>query len=100
MPFSTSSMLPSFDIVILKCPIQIKLLSNTIPSIKHTREDSETKGGSLSTDLVFPTNTVGTRGCNLRAGGGGKGKKTGFGVLLLPFSSSPLLFRLQDKRVS
>ena len=81
MLFSTSSMLPSFDNVIPKCPIQIKLLSNTIPSIKHTREDSETNGGSLSTDLAFPTNTVDTRACvvdiETRCGGREEGKKDG-----------------------
>ena len=77
---------------------------------KTYKGNVETNGGSLRTDLAFPTNTVDTRGCSLRGrhlkemweagGGGGEGKKRGVGDPLLPFSSFPLLSRLQVKRVS
>ena len=65
MPFTNSSKRASFENLIPKCPKEIKLLSQPIPSIKHTRENVETNDGSLRTDLAFPTNTADTRGCSL-----------------------------------
>ena len=51
---------------------------------KTYKRNVETNGGSLRTDLAFPTNTVDTRGCSLRGRhlkemceGGGEAKKEG-----------------------
>ena len=51
---------------------------------KTYKRNVETNGGSLRTDLAFPTNNVDTRGCSLRGRhlkemweGGGGGKKEG-----------------------
>ena len=57
---------------------------------KTYKRNVETNGGSLRTDLAFPTDTVDTRGCSLRGrhlkemweagGGGGREKRGGLGI--------------------